>query len=1167
MSSNRTGVKPSTSKITVVNEQKVARQPLTKLERLAKKEARRQSIRLASYAGDMGNSGQSSINNAESNFYSPQLSTDFLELPQSEREKRELIRFWYACFVPGTPILKTDGTLDSIENIKIGDDVVNGLGKPTKVINTFCRLINDEIVGIKVWGMQDKIRATGNHPFYILRSNQVNCLTDSINRPCKHRKGSHCKCRKLCTGININKPEFIYAKDLKIGDYILSPWIDKFKDCGLNRAQIRLLGYYAAKGSFNYNGTNKRIKGVNFSLNIDEFDTIAAEIALLYKQEYGKEVRIYKQPYRNGCSVRCYGDELANLCKKYVGCLSKNKRLHQDLVNAKPEQLLEFLGAYWNGGGCFTDNSYIVDFVSSCTASQVFQMLRKLQIPACLSSYYTEKDNTIEFGKQCTGVIYHVSFPGRYFDVFSKYANYVTGSYSITSSSRVYLTYCKYGFLHRIEKLEVIQYRGNVHNFEVCGEGDEKSYIANGLATHNSHPIVGAAIDFHCFPPGAPVMMKDGSVNPIESLNVGDEVINGLGEPTRVINTFQHDIRGPITRLKVHGVREDVYCTENHPFLIYRAEQVDCECGKESVCTQKEKCVGLDIIEPQFVFARDIKVGDCICSPWTINLESVLDINREYCIQIGSNILSRVERVETVQYIGPVYNIEVDGNEDENRKSYIAHGLATHNTDVPMSKIRLAAPKGIDAKRNRQILHFYQKMSDRIHLFQTLYDMTHEYWLHGVVFPFAEDHDMSAEIPEELIKDYIEKTNNQVKERKLGKGKKYDKEDAEKLTPIQKYVRDNYEGWQRVQILPPEQVKTEIFQYTNRTQMQLIPSEKDRLIVQRAQNGEDPEAQKIADDIPDQIKENLLSGQPIPLNTSPYDDFLCSSFCYRLTHHKSQYDDRGFSMIERCLRTLLMSDKLRQAQTSIASRAMTPKRVIWADKMSVVDVDDLRDQIDQALIDPDYSVITNFEVHWEEIGARDRLLDLSTEHENLNKLLYIGLRITESMLTGESTFSGERIHLDVMNTMYLLYRETLAEYVERMLFAPVAEKKGFWEIDNDGNKNLLYPRLQFTRLALRDNSEMQDFMFNLYQKGSMPIDYIYEILNIDSDDAYELLKHDALTPKDSMFNELSRTLLGQIGTEMATKTNAMDKIAKTMGLEVKDEPDKGGDRFGSGGTI
>jgi hypothetical protein len=134
-----------------------------------------------------------------------------------------------------------------------------------------------------------------------------------------------------------------------------------------------------------------------------------------------------------------------------------------------------------------------------------------------------------------------------------------------------------------------------------------------------------------------------------------------------------------------------------------------------------------------------------------------------------------------------------------------------------------------------------------------------------------------------------------------------------------------------------------------------------------------------------------------------------------------------------------------------------------------------------------------------------------------------------------------------------------------MLFAPVAEKKGYWEIDKFGNKNLLYPRLQFTRLALRDNAEIQDFMFNLYQKGSMPIDYIYEILNIDPDDAYTLLKHDALTPKDSMFNELIRALLSQVGTDMAKKTNVLEKIAKNMDLKVIDDSDDN-DRFGSGGV-
>lgn len=492
------------------------------------------------------------------------------------------------------------------------------------------------------------------------------------------------------------------------------------------------------------------------------------------------------------------------------------------------------------------------------------------------------------------------------------------------------------------------------------------------------------------------------------------------------------------------------------------------------------------------------------------------------------------------------------------------------HTDVPMSKIRLSAPKGKDTTRNKRILHFFEQMCRRVNLFQTLYDITHEYWLHGNVFIFCEDHDLSSEIPSSLTSDFDSEfeisqddddnsDDSDTEERENAKAEIFEKLKKERSIAIQKFVEENYNGWQKLQILPPEQVKLEIFQYTNRVQMELIPSEKDRLVVMKAQDQNDIEAKKIADDIPEQIRENLLDGQPIPLNTTPYDDFLCSSFCYHLAHKRSPYDDRGVSILERCIRTLVYQDKLRQAQTSIASRAMTPKRIIWGEKMSQTDVDDLRDQIDQALIDPDFSIITNFEVHWDEVGARDRLLDLSTEYEITNQLLYIGLRITESMLTGESTYSGERIHLDVMNTMYLLYRETLADFVEHNLFAPVAEKKGFWEEDEYGNKILLFPSLQFTRLALRDNTEMQDFMFNLYQKGSMPIDYIYDLLNIDSEDAHILLQRDMFTPKDSVFNESLRTMYGRLGEEMASRTNALNKIADNVGLEVIEEEK---DRFG-----
>lgn len=964
------------------SDQTLSRQQLTKLERQARRESR-QSIRVANYGGSaMGGfsgygSSPSNVTDAHQQFYSPQLSTDFLELPQSEREKRELFRFWYTCFVPGTPVLLSDGTTAPIETVVVGTKLPNGLGEPTEVVETFRCDIKDNIVKMTLRGVQGDVLSTGNHPYYVLRADSVDCKYTDSSGACK--QGANAICRRLkCESVGPLSPEFVYAKDLRVGDHVLSPWMKDSRDCGLSREKLRLLGYFASEGSLAYRSAGV-VRGVEFSLNIDEAETIAVEIQDLYMASYGKRARVYKYPSRNTSKVVCDGLDFARFCEEFVGLGSHNKVLHESLVHALPGQILEFLGAYWNGDGCFTDNSYTADSMSGKMASQVFQMLRRLQIPAYHSSYFRPVRH-IGDRDFPAGTVHYVSFPGRYQGFFRPYANHVDGDYSV-SSTRVYLTSCEYGFLHRIESLEAVPYDGPVYNFEVRGEGDRKSYIAHGLATHNTHPIVGAAIDFH--------------------------------------------------------------------------------------------------------------------------------------------------------------------------------------TDVPMSKIRLSLPKGKDRRRNKQILHFYEEMCRRVRMFQVLYDATHEYWLQGNVFIFAEDQDMLPEVPEELTMNVSEEEVGDVdwagrsSRRRVKKLEPKPPEEQHKA--ILDFVAKNYRGWEKLTILPPEQVKLEVFQYTNKTKMELIPSEKDRLVVLRAQNTSDPEAAKIAADIPDMIKDRLLNGQPIPLNTSPYQDYYCSSFCYHLAHKKAAYDDRGTSILERCLRTLLFQDKLRQAQTSIASRAMTPKRVVWGDKMSETDVEGIRDQIDQALQDPDFTVVANFELHWDEIGSRDRLLDLSTEYEITNKLLFIGLRITESMLTGETTYSGERIHLDVMNTMYLLYRETMAQFVEEQLFAPVAEKKQFFEIDEDGNRNLLYPKLQFTRLALRDNTELQDFMYNLYQKGSMPIAYIYDLLNIDVDDAHDQLQKDAFTLKDSNMNELIRAALTSIGDSLAEDTDVKEKVHKNLGLKAVG---KGGDRFG-----
>jgi hypothetical protein len=97
-------------------------------------------------------------------------------------------------------------------------------------------------------------------------------------------------------------------------------------------------------------------------------------------------------------------------------------------------------------------------------------------------------------------------------------------------------------------------------------------------------------------------------------------------------------------------------------------------------------------------------------------------------------------------------------------------------------------------------------------------------------------------------------------------------------------------------------------------------------------------------------------------------------------------------------------------------------------------------------------------------------------------------------------------------------------------------------------------------LALRDNTELQDFMFNLYQKGSLPISFILELLNIDADETLDQLKRDMFTPNDSTFNEFLKAVLQKAGDKAIEETDALDILAKNAGLKMIK---KKGDRFGS----
>jgi len=475
--------------------------------------------------------------------------------------------------------------------------------------------------------------------------------------------------------------------------------------------------------------------------------------------------------------------------------------------------------------------------------------------------------------------------------------------------------------------------------------------------------------------------------------------------------------------------------------------------------------------------------------------------------------------------------------------------------EVPMSKLRMGMPR-VKHMKNRPVAlmaqEFCEKWAKRVNLLEKLLYIAHDYHLIGEVFVFCED--KSPDMPDHITHDTIRVMDGDgnVTEEKTKR------EDADERAI--RWLKKNYKGWTDIRVLPPEQVHMQSWPLSGEKLFEFIPDSMTKDVIAQASAG-DEDAARIVESFSPAVVQAVMEGKNVKLNTNPD----AGSFVHYLANKKSQYEPRGHSILERCMRVLVYRDKLRQAQSSIASRHMTPMRLIWAEDASVGDIEDLREQVDLALQDPDYSIITNFQVNWEEMGSDQRLLDLSGEYDMTDRQLYAGLGVTESLLSGESSYSNDRINLEVINTRYMLFREIMQEFVERRLFEPMCRRMGYIEEIEDEfgdiEEEVLVPSLSFTRLALMDNQEAFDAMFNLYQKGSLDIDIILELLNIDPVSTREKLLRDKWTMNDPNFNEVLRTIYGDAGRALVEDSDVTAKIAEELGLKYT-KKEEGDNRFG-----
>ena len=457
----------------------------------------------------------------------------------------------------------------------------------------------------------------------------------------------------------------------------------------------------------------------------------------------------------------------------------------------------------------------------------------------------------------------------------------------------------------------------------------------------------------------------------------------------------------------------------------------------------------------------------------------------------------------------------------------VATAIDLH-AELPLSKIKLAMPKGRDKDRNRRILEYFVRMigPQGCNLFSKLLQLAVEYNKLGNVFMWIQ-------------------------------------------------FSDDGKWVQSLNLLDPDFIAAEKLEWVSGAMTaELVPNENIKTIIA---NGVDhPTTGALCRRIPPDLRELVAAQQNIPLNTDP----RLGSHLAHIARKQNDYDKWGVSLIERCFKNLVFKDRLRQAQDAIAARHMTPKHLIYAEGSANADIEELRQQVDAALNDPDYAIISNYQIVWELIGTAQSFINVADEWNYMNDEILMGLQMNKAFLQGEASYAGGQAVLQLMEQRYAVFRTVVEDFIYTHIFIPVCEAMGYYEIDKDdsGNeiKQYLYPEVKWNRLNLTDDTPHKQMLAQMVTEGKVDVATWLELFGLDPDSIMENLEKEQFTPFDPNFSAMQQAIYAAMADRLAPAL--AEKRAMEMGIEIDlgaggpgggmGGPEGGGLKFGSsGGTV
>lgn len=323
-------------------------------------------------------------------------------------------------FVIGSKVLMFDGSVKNIEDVSIGDRVINSKIVVNKIEHSY----------------------NGN----IARMKMANSLPIS------------------CTNVSLNK-----------GDVLFAPVLTEYVESDITVGKARLLGLFAAEGSF---GSKNRY--VVFSFGKHEYDSLAKSTVELIKKEFGINAKLNLKNEKSEVAV--YNKNVALFFKKHVGSLALNKKLSREVVFSKSINKIAFISGWLDGDGSVDIQSgkIIGTTISSNLSNQIRIMLNSLKINNTLSQRSKTSSSKLTNGRIIVGKHkpFDVKVPYNESDILIKASERLGGKFNKFVKFVKINRFIDNYRMHKVLNKEISNFAGFVFNLEI---EDGCSYVVDGV--------------------------------------------------------------------------------------------------------------------------------------------------------------------------------------------------------------------------------------------------------------------------------------------------------------------------------------------------------------------------------------------------------------------------------------------------------------------------------------------------------------------------------------------------------------------------------------------------------------------------------------------------------------------------------------------------------------